>query len=335
MNHYQNEGEQGREPAKEMNKPKFVAIIGPTATGKSAIALRLAQRFKGEIISADSMQVYRGMDVGTAKPSIEERRIVPHHLIDILNPDQDYSAALFRQQADKTIQELDKRKNPIFVVGGTGLYLKALTRGLFRGPAGDPGLRLALRREAEAGGSELLHRKLQNLDPGAAARIHPQDKFRLIRALEVYAQSNKPISNFQKEHGFKEDPYEVLQIGLDCERRELYRRIEFRVERMMEYGWVDEVRSLLDAGYHPDLKTMQSLGYKHIVSYLLGKIEIRDAVLLIKRDTRRYAKRQITWFKADPGIAWFPAEPRNIELISKAVEGFLKNGDPGLDCIVP
>jgi len=308
-----------------MNKPKLVTIVGPTATGKSSLALLLARQFKGEIISADSMQVYRGMDVGTAKPSVAERRMVPHHLIDILDPDQDYSAALFRQQADEIIRELHRLKTPIFLAGGTGLYLKALTRGLFRGPAADLNLRLLFHQEAEAEGTGSLHRKLKSLDPNAAARIHPQDRFRLIRALEVYFQSSKPISNFQKEHGFEEEPYEVLKIGLEYERGELYRRIELRVEKMIENGWVDEVRSLLEHGYSPNLRALQSLGYKHIVSYLVGRIDIAEAIRLIKRDTRRYAKRQITWFKADSEITWFFNESESLENIRKAVEGFIRS----------
>ena len=307
-----------------MEKPKFVALLGPTGSGKSSLALELAQRFKGEIISADSVQVYRGLDIGTAKPSTADRRLIPHHLIDILDPDQGYSAALFRDQADEIILDLHKRKIPIFVVGGTGLYLKALTRGLFRGPAGDSKLRLALHKKAEMGGNEVLHRELQRLDPEAASRIHPHDKFRITRALEVYSLGKKPISLFQKEHGFQETHYEVLKVGLQCERDELYGRIESRVDQMIEMGWVDEVQTLLNRGYAPGLKSMRSLGYKNIVSYLSGVLNIEQAIILTKRDTRRYAKRQITWFKADPEIIWFPANQKNLDSIERAIEVFFK-----------
>ncbi|MBI5969135.1 MAG: tRNA (adenosine(37)-N6)-dimethylallyltransferase MiaA [Deltaproteobacteria bacterium] len=309
---------------KEMEKPKFVAIVGPTASGKSSLALELAKYFGGEIINADSMQVYRGLDIGTAKPSVENRRLVVHHLVDILHPDQEYSAGLFRQHADAVIHELHRRKTPIFVVGGTGLYLKVLTRGLFRGPAGNSELRLALYKRAEMNGSESLHQELQKVDPEAASRIHPNDKFRIIRALEVYHFTQKPISYFQKGHGFLEAPYEVLKVGLQCERDELYRRIEIRLEKMMEMGWVEEVRSLLNRGYAPNLKSLQSLGYKYIISYLSGDIKINEAVRLIKRDTRRYAKRQITWFKADPEINWFPANWQSFQGIAEGIERFLK-----------
>ncbi len=290
-----------------MKKPKWVAILGPTASGKTSLALNLALKFHGEIISADSVQVYRGLDVGTAKPSAEERRLVPHHLIDILDPDQEYSAALFREQADEIIHRLHLRKTPIFVTGGTGLYLKVLTRGLLRGPGGAPQLRATLYRRAETEGREVLHQELRRLDPEAGSRIHPHDTFRIIRALEVCTLTGKPISHFQREHRFQESPYEILKIGLYAEREELYWRIDSRVQKMLEMGWVREVQSLLDRGYSPKLKSMQSLGYKQIVRYLLGEIEMPQALELIKRDTRRYAKRQITWFKSDPEIQWFRA----------------------------
>jgi tRNA dimethylallyltransferase len=307
-----------------MERPKIVALVGPTATGKSILALYLAQRFRGEIISADSVQVYRGLDIGTAKPSEEDRRRVRHHLVDILDPDEGYSAASFRQQADQVICELHKRKTPIFVVGGTGLYLKALTRGLFRGPAANPELRLALQEKAKREGSEVLHQELRELDAEAASRIHPHDRFRVIRALEVHCLGRKPISHFQKEHGFREAPYDVLKIGLSCDRDDLYRRVELRADRMMELGWVDEVRSLLLRGYGPGLKSMQSLGYRHILAYLFGDLSLEEAVRVIKRDTRRYAKRQITWFKADPEVLWFHADRGNFQTIGGIVGAFLE-----------
>jgi tRNA dimethylallyltransferase len=288
------------------------------------LALHLARRFRGEIISADSVQVYRGLDIGTAKPSAEDRRLLLHHLVDICEPDEDYSAASFRQQADEIICELHKRETPIFVVGGTGLYLKALTRGLFRGPAANSELRLVLQQKAEREGNQVLHQELRMLDPEAASNIHPHDRFRIIRALEVCSLGRKPISLFQREHGFRDAPYDVLKIGLCCEREDLYKRVELRVERMVELGWVDEVRSLLKQGYGPGLKSMQSIGYRHILSHLFGDLTLEEAVRLIKRDTRRYAKRQITWFKADPEISWFPADHESYENIEGRVEVFLK-----------
>jgi tRNA dimethylallyltransferase len=294
-----------------VKKPRLVAVVGPTASGKSSLALNLALKFGGEIISADSVQVYRGLDIGTAKPSAEERRLVPHHLIDILDPDQEHSAALFRKQADEVIHRLHLHDTPIFVAGGTGLYLKVLSRGIFRGPGGDSQVRDALHRRAETEGKGVLHRELQLLDPESASRIHPHDILRIIRALEVCSLAKKPISHFQREHGFRESPYEILKIGLQCDREALFRRIECRVEEMLKMGWVEEVKSLLMKGYSPTLKSMQTVGYKHFVSHLTGEIDLARAVELTKRDTRRYAKRQITWFKADKEIHWLAAGQRN------------------------
>lgn len=313
---------------KEMQIPKLVAIVGPTAVGKSSLALDLARRFQGEIISADSMQIYHGLDVGTAKPSMEERRLIRHHLIDILDPDQDYSAALFRQQADTIVGEMHERKTPIFVVGGTGLYFKALNRGLFRGPAGNPKLRLAFQKIAEKEGNDFLHAELQRIDPEAAARIPPRDTLRIMRALEVFIMTRTPISRFHKEHRFQERPYRMLKIGLWCPREELYRRIESRVDRMMEIGWVDEVRFLLSRGYAFSLKPLQSLGYKQISSYLSEEMPLEETVRLIKQSTRRYAKRQLTWFKADPEISWFSQDQENYQIIERFVKEFLGRDSP-------
>ncbi|MCX5908211.1 MAG: tRNA (adenosine(37)-N6)-dimethylallyltransferase MiaA [Deltaproteobacteria bacterium] len=305
-------------------KLKFIAIVGPTASGKSSLALWLAQDFGGEIISADSMQVYRGLDIGTAKPSPEERRRVFHHLVDILDPDQDYSAAIFRERADAILEDLHRKHISVFVVGGTGLYFKTLSRGLFRGPAANVELRLLLQKRAEAEGSESLHRELRQLDPEAALRIHPRDTLRIVRALEVLTLSGRPISCFQREHGFREEKYEVLKIGLTFPRAELYRRIEERMEHMLELGWVEEVRSLLSRGYRPVLKSLQSLGYKQIVSHLLREQTREEAIGRIARDTRRYAKRQLTWFKADPEIQWFCPGPESTLAIRQMVERFLE-----------
>lgn len=309
-----------------MNKPKIIAIIGPTASGKSSLAIDLACRFHGEIVSADSVQVYRFLDIGTAKPTPGERRRVPHHLIDILNPDEDYSAALFREHADRIIAELDARKTPVFVVGGTGLYLKALVRGLFSGPGADPQLRRKFREAAEKKGSSFLHEELKRIDPHSAARIYPRDTLRIIRALEVFALTQRPISGFQEGHRFQENRYDILKIGLWVGREELYRRINLRVDRMMEEGWLEEVRAVLGRGYSPDSKPLRSLGYKEIISYLTGEAGIEETIDLVKKSTRRYAKRQLTWFKADPQVNWFPVDEENCELIGDSVEEFL-SGD--------
>jgi tRNA dimethylallyltransferase len=305
-----------------MRKPKLVAVVGPTATGKSGLALDLAEELGGEIISADSVQVYRGFDIGTAKLSPEERRRVPHHLIDFLEPEAHYSAASFRNQADRIIHRLQGEGKAVFVVGGTGLYLKVLCWGLFHGPGGDPDLRETLRHKAEGEPEGYLHRELEKVDPEAAARLHPHDTFRILRALEVYRHSHKPLSQFQKEHGFRESPYLILKIGLTAERQQLYRRIESRVDSMMEKGWLREVQDLLNQGISPRAKPMQSLGYRRLVSFLAGELDWARAVNLIKQDTRRYAKRQIAWFKSDPDICWFPAGPENSPGIQEKVRDF-------------
>jgi tRNA dimethylallyltransferase len=305
-----------------MRKPKLVAVVGPTGTGKSGLALKLAEKLGGEIISADSVQVYRGFDIGTAKVSPAERRKVPHHLIDILGPEEDYSAASFRNQADRIIHRLEEKGKAIFVVGGTGLYLKVLSRGLFHGPGGDPDMRDSLRQKAKGEGEGYLHRELERVDPETASRLHPHDTFRVLRALEVYHHSRKPLSQFQKEHGFRESPYEVLKIGLCDNRQELYRRIESRVDSMIEKGWLKEVQDLLSQGISPRAKPMQSLGYKRLISFLAGEIDWVRAVNLIKQDTRRYAKRQITWFKADPDIHWFSSGVESYPAIWEKVSDF-------------
>jgi tRNA dimethylallyltransferase len=312
-----------------MEKPKIVPIVGPTASGKSSLAIHLAQRFKGEIINADSVQMYRGLDIGTAKPSIQERKLVPHHLIDILDPEENYSAADFRRQADELIQRLHQQKIRIFVVGGTGLYLKVLTRGIFVGPAGDPEIRKALQIRQKKEDQLALYQELQDLDPLAASQLHPRDTFRIIRALEVYYLSGKPISTFQKNHGFREKPYDVLKIGLFFDRNELDRRIEERVNQMLQMGWIDEVRSLLSEGIQRNWKPMQSIGYRTIISHLLGEVSYPEAVRLIQRDTRRYAKRQMTWFRADPQIRWFQASSQEYPVIEKTVADFYRDAGPG------
>lgn len=282
----------------------------------------MGEKYGGEIISADSVQVYRGLDIGSAKPTVEQRRRIPHHLIDILDPDQEYSASAFRQQADEIIQRLSRSGTPIFLAGGTGFYLKVLSRGIFRGPGGSEKLRSALRRKAEKEGEDALHRELLRRDPDAGSRIHPRDTFRLIRALEVCLLAKKPISQLQREHGFRESHYRVLKIGLQDERDELYRRIEGRVDEMMDKGWLEEVRSLLGKGYSPGLKSMRALGYKRLVSHLTEGVELGKALHLIKQDTRRYAKRQITWFKADRDIHWFSARTENYPSIHEKISDF-------------
>ena len=307
-----------------MEKPKIVVIVGPTASGKSTAALELAQHFGAEIINADSMQVYKYMDIGTAKPSPEERRLVRHHLMDILYPDEEFSAALFRGEARQTIAEVSAQGKKAMVVGGTGLYIKALTSGLIRGGEVDPAIRSRLQSEVQSKGREQLYMRLRMVDPITAARLHPHDTYRIIRALEVYERMGRPISALRQRHLFQEEPYHTLKIGLTLERGGLYRRIDARVDALIRQGLREEVRHLLEMGYASPLKAMQSLGYKQMTAHLEGEYDLAEAIRRIKRDTKRYAKRQITWFKADTKIHWV-AYPQERDAVFRMIEGFLQN----------
>lgn len=284
--------------------PIVVLVVGPTASGKSELAVSLAERFAGEIVNADSMQVYRGMDVGTAKPSIDILQRVPHHLFGIVTPEVNFTAANFQSLARQVIGEIHGRRNLPIVVGGTGLYIRALLHGLSPSPGGDEGFRAELSAIAEREGNGVLLERLRSVDPSAAARLHVNDRLRIIRALEVYQQSGQPFSLYQSGHGFAESWCSALKIGIDVPREELYRRINLRVEQMIAAGLVEEVQSLLAAGYSRQLKALRSIGYKEICAYLAGEITLPRAVELIKRDSRHYAKRQLTWFKREAEINW-------------------------------
>jgi tRNA dimethylallyltransferase len=288
----------------EEDRPRVVILLGPTGVGKSKLAIELTEALGGEIISADSMQVYRYMDIGTDKPTPEEQKRVRHHLIDLVTPDQFFHAGLYRALGRKTIDQLDKGGKPIWVAGGTGLYIKALTQGLFPSPKIDPVARERLRKEAKEKGEAFLYHRLKRVDPETASRLHPHDLFRMIRALEVFDSTGVPISFFREQHRFGERPYRTLKIGLEMDRKALYRRIEERVDQMIERGFLQEVKGLMEMGYGSELKPMQSLGYKQMVQFLSKKMGWDEAVGQMKRDTRRYAKRQWTWFKADPEICW-------------------------------
>ncbi len=300
----------------------LVIVLGPTAVGKSEHALELAQRFDMEIINTDSMQVYRGMDIGSAKPSPAQRKLVTHHLIDIKNPDEDFSAAQFRKEALNSIASLHRKGKLPLLVGGTGLYIRALTRGLFPAPPADQRLREELKEQQKNKGKWYLHRELTKIDPAAASRIHPNDTFRVIRALEVFHLTGKSISEQHQNHQFKESYFNVLKIGLTRDRKELYDRIERRVDLMITSGLAEEVKSLLTKGYPPTIKPFQSLGYKQVLGFLQGETDMDEAVQLIKRNTKRYAKRQITWFKKDKEIQWITLPQQSPE-IGEAIKKFL------------
>ena len=309
------------------NKAPLVVICGPTATGKSDIAVRIAERMDGEIVSADSMLVYRGMDIGTAKPSAAQMRGIRHHLIDIVEPDQEYNAALFQEQARSVIADIfDRNKLPL-LVGGTGLYIRAVIDDYDFGSAcSSDYFRKELQAEATEHGSALLHKQLYEVDPGTASRLHPNDTRRIIRALEVYKFTGTPISSFHKIDRHDNPIYNLLMFGLILEREKLYKIIEQRVDNMLQAGLVEEVGRLLDRGFSPDLSSMRGLGYKEIAEYLTGGVSLDQAVEILKRNTRRFAKRQMTWFRRDERIHWLNPDlidvPETIILeISRFIEG--------------
>ena len=294
-------------------KEKIVVIAGPTGVGKSAATLPLAREFGGEIISADAVSVYRYLDVGAAKPGPEERRLVPHHMIDVADPDQNFDANLYASQARAVAQSLHQSGKPVFVDGGTGLYIKALLYGLFSQGRSDPTLRESLKQEAVHLGSHAMHERLRERDPASAQRIHPNDAYRITRALEICILTGKPASAQQAAHGFGESPYKVLFFCLHRDREDLYQRTDQRVDHMLAQGLEDEVTGLLDRGYGPNLKSMQSIGYRHMCQFITGVWDYEDAVTIMKRDTRRLVKRQLTWFRACPDIHWlFPDQTENM-----------------------
>lgn len=305
-------------------KPRLLVLLGPTAVGKTNLSLQLAERWNGEIISGDSMQVYRGMDIGTAKATPEERALVPHHLIDILDPDDPFSVAEFQQRAARLIAEIDGRGKLPMLVGGTGLYIESLCYGFeFVDAESDETFRRELNEYAEAYGDEALHKRLSEADPATAERLHPNDRRRIIRALEVHKMTGKPLSQHLAGQK-KESPYECCFIGLTMDRDKLYRRIEQRIDAMLEAGLVEEVRRLLRAGYTRDLVSMQGLGYKEIAAYVEGELSLEEATVLLKKSTRHFAKRQLSWFRHMPDIHWIDmTDPKNFFENLSIIHGIL------------
>ena len=288
----------------------IILLSGPTAVGKTELALEIALRLGTEIVNADSMQVYRHMDIGTAKPGAKERALVPHHLLDVADPDESFDAARYAELARPVIETLlDRGKIPL-IVGGTGLYLKILTKGICPGAPGSQEVKKQLIREMEEQGLPKLHEELLRVDPDAGRRIHPHDRQRIVRALEVFRLTGSPLSLRQSQHRFNERIYRSIKIFLYRERNVLYERINRRVRQMIDEGLLEEVRRLMERGYGPELKPMQSLGYKQMAAYLRGELAWDSAVSEMQRATRQYAKRQLTWFRGDPEYHWFDAEDR-------------------------
>lgn len=307
-----------------MPKEKLVVILGPTATGKSRCGIELAKRFRGEIISGDSMLVYRQMNIGTAKPSEKELQSVPHHLVNILNPDSSYSVADFQQQAAETISGITERGNLPILVGGTGLYIKALLEDYqFSEVEEKPELRQQLEAFASEQGNDKLFDWLKREDPAAALRLHPNDVRRVVRALETVLSGDK-VSQEKKS----ELKYDAVVFGLFMDRDFLYERINRRVDRMLEEGLEEEVRSLLKAGVPVDCLSMKSLGYRQMAEYLTGQCDFSTAVENIKKGTRHFAKRQITWYKKMPYIHWFTVD-RNLDyekIVTDMADTLVKSG---------
>ncbi len=313
-----------------LKRHPLVVITGPTATGKSRVGVLVAKIIGGEIISADSMLVYRGMDIGTAKPTRDEMCGIPHHLIDIVNPNEDYNVALFQAQARALIKDIIGRNKLPVLVGGTGLYIRAVIDNYdFSSPGNDGSIRNSLLKEAMKHGSESLYQTLSEVDPGAALKLHPRDTRRIIRALEVYRLTGKPISSYHRVETTSQTLYNLLMYGLNMDRDRLYQQIEHRVDQMITAGLVDEVRGLLNKGFSPDLKSMRGLGYKEILEHLTGVSSLEQATEVLKRNTRRFAKRQLTWFRRDQRINWFNVDEYNkhdviSQEISSRIEGVLK-----------
>jgi len=302
---------------------KVLVILGPTGVGKTKASLEVADRIKGEIISADSRQIYRYMDIGTAKPKPEQRKRIVHHLLDIVDPDEKFSAADFAKQAEKIIRDLVDRKKPPVVSGGTGLYIRALTKGFFEGPKGDTKIRERFEKMAQEKGKGFLHKKLSEVDPEAAEKIHPNNLIRIIRALEVYELTGISISQLQKEGEYDKREFDFIKIGLTLDRKKLYEKLDKRVDHMMDNGFLEEVRKLRELGYSKELAPLKTLGYKELFSHLEGNLSLCEAVEMIKKKTRNYAKRQVTWFKKEGEITWYDVEKR--DLIPRIVEKFSKN----------
>jgi len=300
-----------------MAKPKLLVILGPTAVGKTGLGIDIAKKFGGEILSADSLQVYKYMDIGTAKPSREEQTAVRHHMIDVVRPDEEFNAGRFRAEAARVIDDLHASSRNIIVVGGTYLYVKVLLSGLIRGLPADREIRADLKKLGSEFGRRYVYDRLLSVDPESASKIHPNDYVRIERALEVYYLTGQKMSDLQSDHEFGEHDYEYVKIGILHDRDLLRDRIDERVDGMFEKGLVDEVRGLREMGYDPSLKPMQSIGYKEVNLYLDKELELESAVGLIKRDTKRFAKRQMTWLRRDDSIQWFDTSTEYDALMNK------------------
>ena len=288
---------------------KIICIVGPTASGKTRLSIALAQALGAEVVSFDSMQLYRGMDIGTAKPTKEEMQGIPHHMLDFLDPREDYSVSRYVQDADRCVQDILARGKPVILVGGTGLYIDSLILGRQFAPYPETGRREALTRQAQEQGIETVLAQLREVDPEAAAALHPSNQKRIIRALEVYQETGKTITEHNRLSKLRPPKYHPLWLGLTFSRRQtLYDRIDRRVEEMLKAGLVDEVRRLVESGVPEKATALQAIGYKELLGMLRGECTLEEAKASIQLLSRRYAKRQLTWFRRNPDVHWIEAE---------------------------
>lgn len=301
---------------------KIIVICGPTGVGKSSIAVLMAKRFNGEIVNADSQQVYRGFDIGTAKLGDKEREGIPHHVVDVVEPNESFDAAKYVVLADRAIEDIRSRGKNVFIVGGTGMYIRLLIEGVCKAPPRYPKIREELERQIKEYGLACLHERLRQVDPITARVVHQNDQIRIIRALEIYEITGMPVSQFYAEHRFAGKRYQALKIGINMDRKELYDKLNARVDNMLSRGWEKEVKTLLK-NYSVDCQAFAAIGYKEMASLVAGRLPLETAASLIKRHSRQYAKRQLTWFRADKEISWFV--PGDVEAISRNVESFLSS----------
>lgn len=296
-----------------MSLPKILAIIGPTGSGKTPLSIIFAERMHGEIVSADSRQIYKHLDIGTAKPTAAELRRVLHHFISILEPEEEYNAGMFGKDARVAIQEIISRKKLPLLVGGSGLYIKSVVDGLFEGPGKDPEIRTRLEDKLEKEGAAVLFAELKRVDPISASKAPPTKPRRIIRALEVYYITGQPISQLHAKQS-NEPEFETVQFALEWDRKTLYARINHRVDTMIEMGLLAEVKHLKEKNFSATLNALNTVGYKEVFNYLDGVYDFNEMLRLIKQNTRRFAKRQLTWFRADKRIHWIPMnEKKSLE----------------------
>ena len=311
------------EPVPGSTGEPLIVIAGPTASGKTALSVELAKRINGEIISADSMQVYRHMDIGSAKITEEEMDGVRHHLIDILDPEEDFNILLFQKYAFRAVEEIRSRNHIPILAGGTGFYIQSVTRQIDFADGDENETRARLERLAAENGPEWMHRKLKEVDPESAEKIHPNNIKRVIRALEFYTLNKTPISAHNAAEREKESPYRLAYFVLNMPREELYRRIDLRVDRMIEAGLLEEVENLKRMGIRRGMTSMQGLGYKEMLDYLDGKTDFPEAVRILKRDTRHFAKRQLTWFRREKDAVWIDMD--RLDYDKEKILAFMRN----------